>query len=154
HDGLALWDVRWYGGHALPGYSLLCAPLASLLGLRALAALTVVASVALFERLLASAYARGRVWGALWFAVAAVGDIWIGRVTFALGVTFALAAALAFLRGRAIAAALLALLCAAASPVAALLLALAAVVWAWERRSSRPLLVLGAPAALVVVALA
>src|SRR5207302_1093329 len=21
HDGLALWDVRWYGGHALPGYS-------------------------------------------------------------------------------------------------------------------------------------
>ena len=28
-------------------------------------------------------------WGAVWFAVAAVGDIWIGRLTFALGVTFA-----------------------------------------------------------------
>jgi hypothetical protein len=154
HDGLALWDVGWYGGHALPGYSLLFPPLGALLGIRALAAIAVVTSVVLFERLLATAYGPGRVWGVAWFAVAAVGDIWLGRVTFALGVTFALAAALAYARGRGAPAALLALLCAAASPVAALLLGIVALVWAHARRSWQPLLVLAVPGAVVVIALA
>ena len=39
HGGFAVWDEHWYAGHALPGYSLLFPPLASLLGLRVLAAL-------------------------------------------------------------------------------------------------------------------
>jgi hypothetical protein len=151
HIGFAVWDEHWYAGHALPGYSLLFPPLASLLGLRALAALSVLASAALFERLVLGVYGRSAHWGAAWFAVAAVGDIWLGRLTFALGVTFAVAAVLALARGRPRWATLLAALCAAASPVAGVLLGLAALTHALARRSPRALVVLALPAAVVVV---
>jgi hypothetical protein len=154
HIGFAVWDEHWYAGHALPGYSLLFPSLASLLGLRVLAACSVLASVVLFERLVLGVYGRSARWGAVWFAVAAVGDIWIGRLTFALGVTFAVAAVLALTRGRRRWAALLAALCAAASPVAGVLLGLAALTDALARRSPRALVVLALPAAVVVVPLA
>src|SRR5205807_504495 len=88
------------------------------------------------------------------FAAAAVGDVWIGRLAFALGVSFALAAALAFARRRPVLAGAMAVLSAAASPVAGVLLALAAVTHALWRRSSRPLVALAVPAVLVVLALA
>lgn len=153
--GFALWDEHWYAGHALPGYSLLFPPLASLLGLRVVAALSVLASATLFERLVLGVYGRSARWGAVWFAVAAVGDIWLGRLTFALGVTFAVAAVLALVRGRALwTVVLLAALCAAASPVAGVLLGIAALTDALARRSPRALVVLAVPAAAVVVPLA
>jgi hypothetical protein len=154
HQGFAVWDEHWYAGHALPGYSLLFPPLAALLGLRVLAALTMLASAALFERLVLGVYGPAARWGAAWFAVAAVGDIWLGRLTFALGVTFAVAAVLALVRGHPRWAALLAALCAAASPVAGVLLGLAAFTDALARRSPRALLALALPAAAVVVPLA
>jgi len=152
--GFAVWDERWYGGHDLPGYSLLFPPLASLLGVRLLGALSVLASVALFERLVLDAYGPSARWASVWFAVAAVGDAWIGRLAFALGVPFALAAVLALTRGRPVVAGVLAALCAAASPVAGLLLALAALSHALATRSSRSLVVLAAPVGAVVVPLA
>jgi hypothetical protein len=152
--GFAVWDEHWYAGHALPGYSLLFPPLAALLGLRAVAALSVLVSVALFERLVLDLYGPRARWGAAWFAVAAVGDIWLGRLTFALGVTCALAAVFALVRGHPRWAALAAALCAAASPVAAVLLGLAALTDALARRSPRALLALALPAAVVAVPLA
>jgi hypothetical protein len=154
HEGFAVWDERWYAGHALPGYSLLFAPLTSLVGLRAVAVLSALASAALFERLALAVYGPRARWGAAWFAVAAVGDVWIGRVTFASGVAFALAAALAFLRGRSRLAGALALACAAASPVAGVLLALAGVTHALARRSMRSAWALAAGPLALVVALA
>jgi hypothetical protein len=153
-QGFAVWDEHWYAGHALPGYSLLFPPLASLLGLRVLAALSVLASATLFERLALGLYGPRARWGAAWFAVAAVGDIWLGRLTFALGVTCAVAAVLALVRGHPRWAALPAALCAAASPVAAVLLGLAALTHALARRSPRALVVLALPAAAVVLPLA
>jgi hypothetical protein len=152
--GFAVWDEHWYAGHALPGYSLLFPPLAALLGLRTVAALSVLASAALFERLVLGVYGPAARWGAAWFAVAAVGDIWLGRLTFALGVTCALAAVFALVRGHPRWAALAAALCAAASPVAAVLLGLAALTDALARRSPRALLALALPAAVVAVPLA
>jgi hypothetical protein len=152
--GPAIWDEHWYAGHNLPGYSLLFPPLASLLGLRLLATLSVLASTALFERLTLAAYGRGARWGTAWFAVAAVADVWIGRLAFALGVSLALAAALAFVRGRPWLAGVLAVACAAASPVAGALLALAGMTYALHRRSPRPVLALAAPAAGVIALLA
>ena len=152
--GFAVWDEHWYAGHALPGYSLLFGPLAALLGLRAVAALSVLASAALFERLVLGVYGPRARWGAAWFAVAAVGDIWLGRLTFALGVTCAVAAVFALVRGHPRWAALAAALCAAASPVAAVLLGLAALTHALARRSPRALLALALPAAVVAVPLA
>jgi hypothetical protein len=152
--GFAVWDEHWYAGHALPGYSLLFPPLAALLGLRVVAALSVLVSAMLFERLVLGLYGSRARWGAAWFAVAVVGDIWLGRLTFALGVTCAVAAVLALVRGHPRWAALAAALCAAASPVAAVLLGLAALTHALAQRSPRALLALALPAAVVAVPLA
>ena len=152
--GLAIWDARWYAGHNLPGYSLLFPPLASLLGLRTVAGLSLLASAALFQRLTFGVYGRSARWAAGWFACAAAADIWIGRLAFALGVSFALGAMLAFVRARAVPAAVLAALCAASSPAAGALLALAALTHAVSGRARRSLLVLGAPVAAVVASLA
>jgi hypothetical protein len=152
--GFTVWDERWYAGHDLPAYSLLFPALGSLLGLRLLAVLAALGSSVLFARISFAAFGPGARWGAAWFAVGAVADVWLGRLTFALGVTFALAAVLALMHARPLLAALLALLCAAASPVAALLLALAGLTRSLEHRSARELLMLGGPGAVVVVALA
>jgi hypothetical protein len=154
HVGLAIYDEHWYGGHDLPGYSVLFPPLAWLLGLRAVGALSVLVSVLCFERLTLAAYGPSARWASVAFALAAVGDVWIGRLAFALGLSFALAAALAFSRRHSALAGLLAVMCAAASPVAGVLLALAALSDTLWRRSPRALLALAAPALVVVLALA
>lgn len=152
--GFAVWDTRWYGGHALPGYSLLFPPLAGWLGMRVVGAASVMASSLLFERLARRQWGRAGRYGAAAFAVAATGDVWIGRLTFAMGVSLALAAALAAARGRWRWAGALSALCAAASPVAAALLGLAGLTAAIAARRPRPLLWLAAPGAVVVGALA
>ena len=139
-------------GHGLPGYSLIYPPLAALLGMRLLGALCVLASSLLFARLAQAAYGEAARWGAMWFAVAALGDVWIGRLTFALGVSLALAAGLALARERWLWAGALAALCAAASPVAGVLLGLAGLSVALAWRSPRALLVPAVPAAVVVLA--
>jgi hypothetical protein len=154
HEGFAVWDLRWYAGHALPGYSLLFPPLAVLLGMRAVAALAVLTTAVLGERLLVGLYGEAGRWGAMWLALAAVADLWIGRLTFALGVAFAVACLLAFVRGRPVLAGALALLCAAASPVAGVLLALVALTHALLRRSSRAMVAVATPAGILVIILA
>jgi hypothetical protein len=196
HLGFAVYDEHWYGGHELPGYSVLFPPLAWLLGLRAVGALSVLSSTFCFERLAIAGYGPSARRASVPFALAAVGDVWIGRLAFALGLSFALASALALAgagaaagapegastqggdrhtarsrrgarsgrgrvagsghgagHGRPAAAALLAAMCAAASPVAGALLALAALSESLWRRSPRALLVLGLPAGFVVLAL-
>jgi hypothetical protein len=154
HVGMAVYDEHWYAGHALPGYSVLFGPLAWLLGLRVVGGLSVLASVACFEGLTRARGGGPARWAAVAFAAAAVGDVWIGRLAFALGVSFALAATLAFARRRWAVAAALAVACAAASPVAGVLLALAALTHALWQRSPRALVALAAPALVVVLALA
>jgi hypothetical protein len=152
--GFAVWDEHWYAGHHLPGYSLLYPPLGSLLGLRLLGVVSVLASTALFERFARSKYGDAASWGGAFFAVAAAGDVRAGRLAFALGVSFALAAALALRRGHPLGAAVLAAVCAAASPVAGVLLGLAGLSASVALRSPRFVLALAAPAAAVVVPLA
>ena len=56
-EGLSAWNNLWFGGHHLPGYSVLFPLLASLIGPRVLGALAVVAAALLFA---AIAYRR---WG-------------------------------------------------------------------------------------------
>lgn len=157
HLGFAVYDEHWYGGHDLPGYSVLFPPLAWLLGLRAVGAISVLVSTLCFERLALGRWGLSGRWASVAFALAAVGDVWIGRLAFALGVAFAMAAVLVLAGSRSpartAAAALLAGAAGAASPVAGALLALAALSESLWRRSPRALLVLGAPALLVVLAL-
>jgi hypothetical protein len=124
-SGFTLWDGNWYAGHHLPGYSLVFPWLALALGMRLVGALAVIVSAFAFERIALTVYGPRARWGALCFALAAAGDVWIGRLTFALGVAFAALAVLALVRERPWLAAGLAAACAATSPVAGLLLALA-----------------------------
>jgi hypothetical protein len=155
--GWAVWDGRWYGGHDLPGYSLVFPPLAALMGVRAVGALAVLTSATLFEQVARKAYGSAARWGSVWFAVAALGDVWSGRVTFALGVGLALAAVLMLaqpVRGAGLMAGALAAVCAACSPVAGVLLGLAGVTHSLATRSWRSAIVLGAPSAVVVLGLA
>jgi hypothetical protein len=152
--GFLVYDARWYGGHDVPGYSLVFPPLAAWLGVHAVGAAAVLASATLFERAARAVYGAPARWAAVWFAVAALGDVWSGRVTFALGVSVALGAVLALMHDRPAEAAALAGLCAACSPVAGVLLALAGLTHSLAGRSLRSLVVLGAPPAVVVVALA
>ncbi len=151
--GFTIVDEHWYGGHDMPGYSLLFPALGALLGLRVVGALAVLCSCLLFERLTRPLYARAATWGTAAFTLAALGDLWSGRVAFALGVPFALSSLLCLRRGHPLLAALLAAACAAASPVAGALLGLAALTLALIERSPRALVVLAAPAAVVVLGL-
>lgn len=157
HFGMLVWDDNWYGGHHIPGYSLLYPPLAWLIGIRLAGALAVLASVALFGQIARTVFGADTRLACVWFAVAAAGDLWIGRLTFALGVTFALAAVLALLRGRgrgSIAlAALLAAMSAASSPVAGALLALAAATEAIANRRLRYAPILIVPVLVVILPL-
>jgi hypothetical protein len=148
--GFAVWDENWYAGHHLLGYSLLYPPLASLLGMRVLGALCVSISTLLFWRLARLAYGDVARWGAAWFALAALADVWSGQMTFALGVSLALASGLALAHERWLWAGVLAAACAAGSPVAGALLGLAGLTVTLWRRSPRALAVLAGPAAVVV----
>jgi hypothetical protein len=151
--GFALWDEHWYAGHHLPGYSLLFPAFGTLVGIRAAGAICALASTVLFADLTGRFFGVGARWGAAAFAVAAVGDVWLGRLAFALGVSLALASGVAYSRGRPVLALALAVSCAAASPVAGLLLGLAGLTMAVHERSVRSLLVLALAPAVVVLPL-
>ena len=132
--GFTLFNAQWYAGHHTPGYSLLFPPLAALVGPRVLGAVAAVASAALFAKLAHEHWGDRARAGSLWFAAATATDLFIGRLTFALGVTFALAALLALRGRRSKTAAALALATTAASPVAGLFLAMGGVAHAIARR--------------------
>lgn len=144
-EGFALWDDNWYAGHYLPGYSLIAPALTALLGLRWAGVLAVSASTVCFGRLARSHFGARAPLSTALFAVSAAGDLFIGRVTFAIGVSFGVAAVLAASRSRNGLAALLSLACAASSPVAALFLTLAATADLITYRKPWRALALGAP---------
>ncbi len=154
-DGFVVWDNNWYAGHHIPGYSLVFEPLAAIAGLRGVAVLAVLASSILFGCLARWRFAPGAaVAASVAFAIAASGDAWIGRLTFALGVSFGLAAVLAIVRGRVAGAVVLAALCSAASPVAGLFLVLAGVAHLLATRRLAVALSLALPALAVALAMA
>jgi len=152
-SGFTVWDNNWYAGHHLPGYSLVFPWFALLLGIRLAGACGVLVSTFAFERIALTVYGPRARWGAACFALAVAGDLWIGRVTFALGVTFAVLAVLALVRERPWLAVVLTALCAATSPVAGLLLALAGATHVLVTRRVLAGLTLVAPAFLVVLPL-
>ncbi|HEY5198295.1 MAG TPA: hypothetical protein VIJ51_14845 [Solirubrobacteraceae bacterium] len=151
--GFSIWDNSWYGGHYLPGYSLIFPPLASVLGVRPTGILAVVLSTLIFARLARMLDGFRARPATIFFALSATGDLFIGRVTFALGVTFGLAAVLACVRGKRLACAICSVACAAASPVAAAFLVLAACADFSANRAPARAVLLAAPGACLVGAL-
>jgi hypothetical protein len=155
--GFALWDNFWYAGrYAFVGYSVLYYPLAALLGIRLLAVLTIAVAAGAFAVLLEREWGSAARWAVRTFAIVWAGVLITGQYPFALGVTLALLALLAFRSGRRWLGALLTLLVLASSPVALVLLAVVLVGVAVARREplrgrAVPALGLGAAAAAELV---
>jgi hypothetical protein len=150
-DGFSVWDGNWYGGHHLPGYSLLYPPLGALLGARVVGVAAAIASAALFERIARAHFGERARWGIAWFAAATTADLLIGRLTFSLGVAFGLSAVLALQSERPRLAAGLGVLAAAASPVAGAFAGLAGLTVVIARRDRSALGLALAPLVLVAI---
>jgi hypothetical protein len=137
HHGLVIFDSHWYGGHSLPGYSMLFPLLAAVLGSRLVGALSCVAATAAFTRLLRGRDAVGHDLAVMWFAVVSAVDLIVGRLPFALGLAFGIGALAAARERRPSRVLLLSLLCGASSPLAGAFLLLVAAAWlptaGWRR---------------------
>jgi hypothetical protein len=135
--GFLIWDVNWYGGHALIGYSVLFPAVGWMLGTVPATALACITSTVLFGRLVGPATNWPAAISRLWFAVFVVGDLIVGRAPFACAVTAALGAILAVRRGRPWVAGAAAVIASLFSPLGAAFLVLIAVGWAptlgWRR---------------------
>jgi len=73
--GFLIWDVNWYGGHALLGYSVLFPAVGWFLGTVPATAIACITSTWLFGRLVGRADSWPVVASRLWFAVFVVGDV-------------------------------------------------------------------------------
>ncbi|MFF4890609.1 hypothetical protein [Micromonospora chersina] len=148
--GPALVDLRWYGGVHPWGYSLVSPPLMALLGVRPTGALALLASATAFAALLVRTRVPRPLLGGLVGVLTIAGNLVSGRVTYALGVAFGLAALLALTLpagatgrarwSRAVLAGLAALLASATSPVAGLFVGLAGAALLLTRRYADGLL--------------
>ena len=122
-DGPAIWNNWWFGGHHLPGYSVLSPAIGSWIGFRFMGVLAVVGSALLFSLIVDRRWGEPSHVGAVWFGATACISLYTGRLTFALGVFLALLAVFLiqrdFVKGGLVIAAAVAL----ASPVASLFLA-------------------------------
>jgi hypothetical protein len=129
--GFTVWDNGWYGGHYLPGYSLLAPALGALLGERLLLALCAVASAALFSLLAKRTFrGTGARAASVSFALGVGVGLLSGRVAYGLGLTVGMLALLALIEGPLPVALVLATLTSLASPVAGAFLALAGLGYA------------------------
>ncbi|MGH2956055.1 MAG: hypothetical protein ACRDL6_03580 [Solirubrobacterales bacterium] len=137
--GVSAWNNLWFGGHHLPGYSLLFPPLGALIGPREVGALAIVVAALLFAAIAYRHWGDRARLGILWFATGTSISLFTGRLTFALGIAVALAAIFAAQRGWRLTGIGLAGLSALASPVAALFLGCGAVAYAFAERSRRGL---------------
>ncbi len=135
----ALIDFRWFGGTLPYGYSLWVPIVMSWIGVRLTGAIAAVVASVLAAQLFARAGARRPVVGGVAAAVCQASNLIEGRVAFAAGMMFGLAALFTFTtddhpRRRRVVAAAAAILAGAASPVAALLLWLCGGVALLRRR--------------------
>lgn len=154
--GPALVDLSWYGGVHPWGYSLVSPPLMALLGVRLTGALALLTSATAFAALLVRTRVPRPLLGSLVGVLTIAGNLVSGRVTYALGVSFGLAALLALTLPsrpdrragwqRGVLTGLAALLASATSPVAGLFVGLAGVALLLTRRYADGLL-LAVPAA-------
>ncbi len=133
HTGLAIWNSSWYAGHYTLNYSVLFPPAAALVGPQVVGMLSVVASSYFFDRLVRDHWGTEARWATLWFAAGVVTLLADGQLTFAFGVAFGLAALRSLQEGRGTLAVLAAAACPLASPVAGAFLAGVVAAGVWER---------------------
>ena len=148
--GFTAWNTQWYAGHHTPGYGVLYPAVASVLGEAAVAIAATVASVAIFDVLMRGLVQRRAATAA--FAVMMLINLWEGRLPFAVGVAFGLAALALAGRGRWWPAGLAAVLSSLGSPLAGAFVALVAASWAVAATDpKRPVTVVRHPASWLAV---
>jgi hypothetical protein len=154
HPGSA-YDFAWYGGMHPASYSVISPYLMALLGVRTTGVLAGTLSAGLFALILTRSAVRRPMPPALWGAFSLSCNAVSGRVTFALGVFFGLAAIAVVFAARgprapkAAAVITLSVLATLASPVAGLFLEVAAAALFLTRRL-RPAIAVAAGPPLVV----
>jgi hypothetical protein len=151
-EGFGVWNNWWYGGHHVPGYSVLFPAIAALLTPQVAAGLAACGSAALFEVLARQQFGEDAWVGALWFGAGTATNLFTGRLTFAFGLLPAIASALALANRRTWLAVPLGVLTALASPVAALFAALAAAACAIGRYADQRQIRAMLPGVAVIVA--
>ena len=150
------YDLAWYGGIHPASYSLLAPFLMAAVGVRAAGVLSVVVSAVLLAHILTRAGLRWPLPVALWGTFALWCDLAAGRVTFAIGLMFGLAAIAAAGNertpgwGRVALAAALSFLAVCASPLAGLFVEVAAAALLLTGRV-RAGVALGVPGPVVVL---
>jgi hypothetical protein len=147
-------DLQWFGGFLPFGYSIWVPLVMGIVGVRLTGALATVVATWLTAILFVRFGARRATWGAAAAAITLSSNLIEGRVTFACGLACGLASLLAITRRgmpRRIWAGVLSFLAGAASPVAALLLAVCATPLLVRRRfvDAMLLLVSVVPAAIL-----
>ena len=123
--GNLAWWTGWFGGLSMPSYSLLAPASMAIFGVRVTGVAAAVAGAWLTGKLVAQSR-RPRA-GAIAFAAAQIANLVDGRVTFAMGLTCAVAALVAMKSRRGFLAAICAVAAYGASPLAAFFLGLALV---------------------------
>lgn len=157
--GFTLWDNFWYAGrYSFADYSLIYYPLASLVGIRVLAVVSVSIAALAFAAVAGREWGSSARWSSRSFAVVWTGFLLSAAFPFALGVAFGLLALWALQTGHRWRFAGLALLTLAASAVALALLVvvLAGVALAVRIKPSKaavPALGLGGVLAIELVLL-
>ncbi len=79
--GWVLWDNNWFGGHQLPGYSLLTPWLMASAGIGATGAVAAATTTVAFAAIVRTLRRHDGLWATAWVAWAAVGDLLIGRAS-------------------------------------------------------------------------
>ncbi len=135
--GLHIWNDQWYGGHALPGYSVLYPVIAAVFGAQVTGLLAVTIAAAAAGHLLpADDVCRHRYYS-IAGAATLTGSLIIGQVPFLLGTAFALCALVALKRERLLPTWVLAAASSLASPLAGVFLLMTipsfAVRYSWRR---------------------
>lgn len=149
-DGTTPYNLFWYGGMHTANYSLISPYLMAAIGVRTVTVLSGVSGAWLAAALIDRSGLRRPLWPAVLASLAIWCNVASGRTTFALGLAFGLAALLALVRTRRLAAAVLCgALATAASPVAGLFLVVAGAGYLFVRDWPRAA-ALALPPAVVV----
>lgn len=146
------YNLSWYGGMHPASYSLVSGYVMGWIGVRTTAVIAGTLSATFAALLLVRSGVRRPLLPALWLAFAMWCDVASGRVTFALGMLFALIAAVVLVNGaptrlpRLLAASAIGALATMCSPVAGLFIeVLAAALFLTQRRRDAYVLAAGPP---------
>jgi hypothetical protein len=149
-EGVFVWDNLWYGGHyPLASYSLLYYLPAALVGNVPLVFGAVVVSAALFASIVEREWGAAGRWPARAFAVLAVGPIFVGTYSYALGLAAGLGSLRALQGGRRRLAAGAAALTLGFSPLAFVFLCLVLLALVLVRRVGRHTVTFAAAIAVI-----